>query len=477
MTTTTEPDRAGSQDAQTPLPYKIAAFLVSALVSTWPTIDPDLWWHLADGRYFLANGVPDTDPFSLTRMGSEWVAHEWLADVFMFRVVEAIGLTGLSIVYGLIVGLAWLLIYVTVPGEPIRKLFLVGLAAAGIAPVVAARPQMNTLFLLAVLVALTERIRSGRMSPAAFWLLVPMMVLWANLHAGFYTAFAYLGVVGIGSVIDRRFETGAGLDRRALAHLAGAIGVAFFAILLTPHGSALWTYPFATLGDPVTQRSLVEWRSPAFGNFFLWGYLAYVTVSLVGLAIRRPRPDITDLLLYAGTLAASLFSVRHIALHAIVSMPVVMRLWARDRSLRVSSLFPVALLVVAIGGYWLQVSRLTAINDSSVEARFPAQAVEFLEESGLSDARIYNDFPWGGYLIWNDIRPFIDGRTDMYGPEYLEMTLDTLFLRPGWEESLERFDIEVALLTPTAPIATMLDRLPEWTEVYRDDRAVVFERR
>lgn len=463
---------------RTPLPYKIAAFFVTALVSTWPTTDPDLWWHLADGRYFAANGVPDSDPFSLTRVGSEWVAHEWLADIFMFRVVEAVGLTGLAVVYGLIVGLAWLLIYTTVPGEPIRKLFLVGLAAAGIAPVVAARPQMNTLFLLAVLIALTERIRTGRTRPVAFWWLVPMVVLWANLHAGFYTAFAYLGVVAVGGLIERRLDpVSRTLDSAALGHLAGAMVVAFFAILLTPHGATLWTYPFATLGDPVTQRSLVEWRSPAFGNFFLWGYLAYVVVGLLGIAVRRPRPVVTDLILYAGTLAASLFSVRHIALHAVVSMPMVMRLWTQDRTTQVSRLFPVALLVVAIGGYWVQFNRLMTINESSVTARFPVDAVTYLQESGLSDQRIYNDFPWGGYLIWNDIRPFIDGRTDMYGPEYLDMTLDTLFLRSGWEASLDVYDIDVAMLTHTAPLTRMLETLPEWSEVYRDDRAVIFERR
>lgn len=463
--------------APAPRFFVMAALFLAALVSTWPTTDPDLWWHLADGRYFSANGVPGTDPFSLTMRGAEWVAHEWLADIFMFRIQDGLGLTALPIIYGLLVAVAWVAIYVTVPGEPFRKLVLVGLVGVGIAPVVAARPQMNTLVLLALLVVLTERIRTRRTAPVWFWLLVPMIALWANLHAGFYTAFAYLGVVAVGSLADRWLGSGGrALDRKALLHLGGAMMVAFFAILLTPHGGTLWTYPFATLGDPVTQRSLVEWRSPNFGNRFLWPYLLYVVVGLVGISVRRPRPDTADLLLYAGTLAASLFSVRHIALHGVVSLPILIRLWAPQRETNLSSVFALGLVVVALAGYGLQVQRLINTNESAVEARFPVAALEYLEESGLDDSRIYNDFPWGGYLLWNGIAPFIDGRTDMYGPEHLEDTLDTLFLREGWEEPFDRFAIDTALLTHTAPLTRMLEERSDWEEVYRDDGAVVFVR-
>lgn len=468
---------AQSKPRALPRAFVLAAMFLAALVSTWPTTDPDLWWHLADGRYFLANGVPQTDPFSLTMRGADWVAHEWLADILMFRIEDGLGLVALPIVIGLLVGAGWLAIYVTVPGEPFRKLVLVGLAGVGVAPVVAARPQMSTLVLLALLIVLTERIRSRRIDPAWFWLLVPMVALWANLHAGFYTAFAYLAVVGFGSLIDRRFDSSdRALDRGALLHLGGAVFVAFFAILLTPHGSELWTYPFGTLGDPVTQRSLVEWRSPNFSNLFLWPYLLYVSVGLVGVAVRRPRPDATDLLLYAGTLAASLFSVRHIALHAVVSLPVLIRLWAAERETNLSRVFTLGLLVVSVAGYALQVQRVVTVNDAAVAARFPIEAVEFLVESGLDSSRIYNDFPWGGYLLWKGIPPYIDGRTDMYGPEYLEDMLDTLFLREGWERQLDRFEIETALLTHSAPLTQMLEQREDWDEVYRDDQAVVFVR-
>ena len=60
-----------------------AVVLLSALIGfqSIPS-DPDLWFHLADGRMILANGcVPSADPFSFTRANELWVPHSWLFDV------------------------------------------------------------------------------------------------------------------------------------------------------------------------------------------------------------------------------------------------------------------------------------------------------------------------------------------------------------------------------------------------------------
>src|SRR4029077_20902241 len=52
--------------------------------------DGDTYWHLASGRWIIEHGrVPLTDPFSYTKGGSPWQAHEWLADVLMWGAYSA----------------------------------------------------------------------------------------------------------------------------------------------------------------------------------------------------------------------------------------------------------------------------------------------------------------------------------------------------------------------------------------------------
>ena len=45
----------------------------------------DLWWHLAAGRWILADGDPQLrDPWSFTAQGQPWLNPEWLSDlIFM----------------------------------------------------------------------------------------------------------------------------------------------------------------------------------------------------------------------------------------------------------------------------------------------------------------------------------------------------------------------------------------------------------
>ena len=54
--------------------------------------DPDAWWHLRTGELITAShSVPHSDPYSYTRFGQPWVAHEWLSDVVIYRLYRAGG--------------------------------------------------------------------------------------------------------------------------------------------------------------------------------------------------------------------------------------------------------------------------------------------------------------------------------------------------------------------------------------------------
>jgi hypothetical protein len=56
------------------------------------TTDPDYFWHLRTGDIIVQDlSVPTTDPFSFTKEGSHWVAHEWLSEVVIYGAVSAGG--------------------------------------------------------------------------------------------------------------------------------------------------------------------------------------------------------------------------------------------------------------------------------------------------------------------------------------------------------------------------------------------------
>ena len=94
---------------------------------------------------------------------------------------------------------------------------------------------------------------------------------------------------------------------------------------------------------------------------------------------------------------------------------------------------------------------------------------------------MFNSYNWGGYLIWSlypDNPVFIDGRTDLYALNgtVLDDYSQVHWVRPGWEEILNRYDTGYVITERTGLLDTMLAEKPGWSVIHRDDLAVIYQR-
>jgi hypothetical protein len=106
----------------------------------------------------------------------------------------------------------------------------------------------------------------------------------------------------------------------------------------------------------------------------------------------------------------------------------------------------------------------------------PARAVAAIKASGKT--HILNSYGFGGYLIAEGVEPFIDGRTELYGKDFVlrhDRAL-TLHSVPAFLQLLREHHIDITLLARGTPAIGMLDRLDGWKRIYADDIAVVHER-
>ena len=92
--------------------------------------------------------------------------------------------------------------------------------------------------------------------------------------------------------------------------------------------------------------------------------------------------------------------------------------------------------------------------------------------------RVFNGYSFGGPLILEGIKPYIDGRADMYG--------DAFFLNwwdiaqgdmPKFEDAVRKYDIRWTLLSPSEPLVKELDASPRWRRFYSDKVGVIHVRR
>ena len=111
------------------------------------------------------------------------------------------------------------------------------------------------------------------------------------------------------------------------------------------------------------------------------------------------------------------------------------------------------------------------------EAIYPVSAVDYIVRTDPS-GRVYNDFSFGGYLIFRGVKTFIDGRSEhLFGGGFLSRTFDSPN-KPNDEflELLDEYKVSSALVRPQSAQALKLDRTPAWQRQYADDIAVVYQR-
>ena len=74
-------------------------------------------------------------------------------------------------------------------------------------------------------------------------------------------------------------------------------------------------------------------------------------------------------------------------------------------------------------------------------------------------ARLFAPDKFGGYLIYRSngsLKVFFDGRSDLYGAEFLKQYSRLVQVRPGWREYWDSFHFTHALLPADAPLLPAL---------------------
>lgn len=476
-----------------------------------PPLDPDLWWHLADGRLMVAtHSIPHVDVYSFSAAGHPWVMHEWLADLVMFVLYQAGGLPWLVAVFAGVVTAAAVCLYLLLRRTGLVPSAAVVLTLAGAlagSTAWGARPQLlNVLFCGVLLLGLTEY-RAGRLHA---WMLPPFLWLWANLHSAFVVGIIVSGLFLAGEAFDAG-RTGADtMPRRRLTALGTAIAVGCVLAFINPFGIQAVLFSLGTLTSPLIQNNIQEWASPDFHS--LPGLLmeGMIFLLLAGLATGRVRARSSEWLLAFALLYLALSSQRHVPLFALAAAPLMGRcaqaLLALATSLLPSAGRPAAqaalrwrparpmghsatlgainlalLLVVATGmiAYRALPNLRPATQAASIKAALPVQAADALARSGRP-LRVFNYYDYGGYLVWrlypDGGRVFIDGRVEVYGPQVFSRYLRVSYLAFGWQDVLAGAHPDAVVLPSAHPLSDILGQDSSWRLLSRDEVATVFIR-
>lgn len=452
-----------------------AALLLLATALFDPRLlnDGDTYWHLAAGGWMLDHGqVPHTDPFSYTKAGAPWQAHEWLSEVLMAGCFRLGGWTGLVALYGLSLAATALLL----TNQLRRSLSGLGLALtlalalACAAPNLLARPHVLVLPLVVLWTAGLLRAREAGRAPPPWS--ACLMLAWANLHGSFVFGFLLMGAFGLEALVEAPAKRRWPVVRDW--GLAGGLSLAAAAI--TPQGLAGLVFPFQLMGM-TSLAGIEEWRAMDFATLGPFEIALAVTL-FVGLS-RGVRVAPLRLILLLGLLHMSLRHNRHAMVTALVAAMVLAEPFARALGQPQASPRPAgarAWLSAAVLGLALIGARFALPVSRTDGPTTPGAAIDHVP-AALRARPVFNDYAFGGYLIFRGVRPFVDGRTDLYGDAFMD-AYDRM-VRPdaaALAQTLNQRHIAWTVLPPAAPAVAAMDAEPGWRRLYGDRFAVVHAR-
>jgi hypothetical protein len=334
-------------------------------------------------------------------------------------------------------------------------------------PFYLARPHVIAWVFLAGWTASLLAARSKDGLPS--WWLLPLMLVWANAHASFLIGFIVAGTIGLDDCIEHRWKP----DR---VRRWAAFGAASLLVtLINPSGIHGLIYPFSVSGMS-SLPAITEWgaSTPQFSPYF---YI--VLLLMMGIVLlKRPKFRLGELLLLLLTLGMAFMHLRHQAMFIIIAVLIITPKISDRQAEAAPPRFPLAwlggaaLLAVAILGLRTIVPltpKETYSNPRGLLAHVPAE---------LKDQPVLNEYSLGGPLILAGIKPFIDGRSDMYGDAFTQNYMTIVSGdRKAFEEAVRRYGISWTMLQKGNGLIEVLDASPGWKRLYSDRVGVIHVRR
>lgn len=432
------------------------------------SLDPDFGWHLKTGELILERGVHKVDWYSFTMPDFPWIDNSWLTDVLIYKIYSIFGFQILLLFFLAVAASSFV---ISIKTENFWfHLLPIGIGFLAILGFLGVRPQLVTVLFIAILwKILIEFLDGQKLSGQLIYSIPFLFIIWANLHGGFFVGIFVLFLILFLEIfkktdlfknfISRRFFPGQNFQEQSFKKvliLSVILILSFLFTILNPYGLRIHKEVLQVTNDSFLRFHIVEWLPLFFKSPFPVFIILYITLFFGLLLPLRKKIEFNKLILAGVFFIFSLLSQRHFVIFVILTIPI----FAEIISLFLKEL-KVERVKILFSGYrkWLVLISLSGIlfygfysafgkEDSSLS--YPQAALPFLKTLPLSE-NLFNEYGWGGYLIWKlpERKVFIDGRMPSWRKDDRFVFGDYVKImkaEEGFDELLDKYEIKIVLL-------------------------------
>lgn len=467
--------------------------------------DPGTFFHTVMGEQIWHSfQLPRTDPFSLTHGGRPWIAQQWLGEVLMYLTYACAQWDGLLLVTVTLLAFlsAWLFRRLHSAGLSLSlSLLIIAFYLAAGSHHYHVRPHMASLLLFGITFARLSDYEAGRLKAWRLWLLVPLFILWTNLHGAVIGGLGTLGLAIAGWALSEIFLGISPVKNwKEWGILLGLLLAGISSVLVNPYG---WQMPqvwLAIMNSPAVHQTMEEHASLIRAGTWPILLLAFFYVAaLLGTLPQRPRvtwllPLVWLYLAWSRNRNGPFFALAATLALADLFPHVRWAKWFSQKGSRIFALrapapatglgfrpvLPALLLLAAGLGLQAGSVRAPLLGHGWVEMNRNYWPVDFLAElkscASGPGTPILNDMRFGGFLLFQDrrFRVFIDDRCELYGDQFL---LEYATAQPAQiAKWIERYGFEIALAEPDSALDRYLRGQRQWKLRSRSPAAALYRR-
>jgi hypothetical protein len=443
--------------------------IAAAIVFTFrATYDPDLFWHLAQGRHALEHGIVRANVFSwahpaypqhYTSAGFE------IAAALAMRAGGWVAVQGLQAVLIAIAG-AVLLVGARRAGAWASALCVLLVSVWVIESRAMPRPYLVSWIGFGVLAAAFTGALGG--TRRLRWLVPVTVALWANAHS---EAVLGAALVCLYAACER--------DRQW-----GMIAVlSVMATLATPYGWGLWRYLYENTAVPVVLR-IAELQPPSLEGYApFYVYLVVLGAALASMP-RRLRLSEIAVVLFAAALGLRYIRFTPIIVFATAPILSARIAWwiARGWDARAALVTAAGLFVVFAPASPARMQAAWRVGEAALALAgiYSRDAVSFIQAHDL-DGPMFNSMNLGGYLDWTlGGGTFVDSRLQAVPASWFAALTDAAASEDpaAWATLVRECDWAIVSLARQSDIGGV-DKFDaaEWVPVFRDRAAEILVRR
>ncbi|MBR3001998.1 MAG: hypothetical protein IKF38_00255 [Clostridia bacterium] len=267
-----------------------------------------------------------------------------------------------------------------------------------------------------------------------------------------------------------------------------------FTGLLTPLGDTPYTYLVKTMQGNTTQNinehlPMTISEQPEV--------LCAIIIFLSVMTFTKTKIKLNDLFMIGGLTLLMLYTRRQLSMFSIMGAVVLSRLivelirtYDKEMLEKLSANILKIIPLIFIGTLVLWLSYNKAQNrhlEKFVdENSYPVEACDFiLENIDLENAKFYNEYDYGSYMLFRGIPVFIDSRADLYAPEFsgLENDIFMDFINVSsigdfYEDTFEKYNITHAIMHANSKMSMIIDKSNDanYNKIYSDKNFVIYER-